>query len=108
MGYLYFNIQITSGGSTTGPYNVYYDDTSHPASWYPDLGLATGVTYSQLYVGIPVSVPDSATSLLVVNTDTNCTSPGNTKTYTIINNNLILQEDGDVLLDESGNNLQQE
>ena len=108
MGYLYFNIQITSGGSGTGPYNIYYDDTSHPAELYPNLGLATGLTYSQLYIGLPVSFPDTATSVMVVNTDSNCSAPGNTKSYAIINNNLILQETGDVLLDEGGNNLQQE
>ena len=108
MGYLYFNIQITSGGSGTGPYDIYYD-TTNLALLYPNLGLASGLTYNQLSSTVQIYVPDSATSLSVFNTDTNCSSPGNTKTYSIISGNLILLEnDLDILLDESGNSLQQE
>lgn len=68
-----FYVKIVSG-SDAGPYNIYYDQVSSEniATNFNTSLLATGVTYTELTInlGFHVSVPDSATKLIVYNTNT--------------------------------------
>lgn len=108
MGYLYFNIQITTPGTdaTNGPYDIFYDITNL-ASLYSNLNPTSGLTYSTLSSGVQVRVPDTATLVSVVDTNSTCTFPNNTKSMTI--SNLILLEDNITPLGaENGNNLEKE
>jgi hypothetical protein len=70
----YFYIKIT-GGTSTGPYNIYYDAVGNNtfASGYTTGTNATNISYSALTsgIGFAVIVPDSATSILLLNTISN-------------------------------------
>jgi hypothetical protein len=67
----YFYIKIT-GGTSAGPYNIYYDAVGNNtfASGYTTGTNATNISYSALTsgIGFAVTVPDSATSILLLNT----------------------------------------
>lgn len=57
------SIQVVSIGNSAGPFNLYYDSQT------PSNLLLTGVTPSQLLAGFYIyNIPDSATSVLVVDT----------------------------------------
>lgn len=66
----YFNIKIT-GGTSSGPYNIYYDAVGANtfATGYTTGTNAANISYSELTTGsgFEVQVPDSATSILLVN-----------------------------------------
>lgn len=64
-----YNITIT-GGTSPGPYNVYYDsiDNTHIAQKYLYYTPATGITLNELTSGYYVTVPDEATILYLYNT----------------------------------------
>jgi hypothetical protein len=66
----YFNIKIT-GGTSSGPYNIYYDavGTNTFATGYTSGTNAANITYNELTSGsgFAIQVPDSATSILLVN-----------------------------------------
>jgi hypothetical protein len=67
-----FYVKIVSG-TDAGPYNVYYDqvNAANLATNFDTSFLASGVTLSELTsnLGLHVSVPDSATSIIVYNTN---------------------------------------
>lgn len=68
-----------TGGTSQGPYTIYYNTVSNSTiSTIIDTGnLATGISYSTLFSisGVTVSVPDSASSIIVFNEDCDITSP---------------------------------
>lgn len=67
----YFYVKIT-GGTSSGPYNIYFDvvGVNSFASGYTTGTNAVNITYSALTTGqgFPVKVPDSAASILLLNT----------------------------------------
>jgi hypothetical protein len=66
----YFYIKIT-GGTSSGPYNIYYDAVGPNtfATGYTSGTNTTNITYSELTSGsgFAIQVPDSVTSILLVN-----------------------------------------
>jgi hypothetical protein len=67
-----FYVKIVSG-TDAGPYNVYYDqvNAANLATNFDTSFLASGVTRTELIsnLGLHVSVPDSATKIIVYNTN---------------------------------------
>jgi hypothetical protein len=67
-----FYVKIVSG-SDAGPYNVYYDqvNAANLATNFDTSFLASGITRTELVsnLGLHISVPDSATSIIVYNTN---------------------------------------
>jgi len=67
----YFYVKIT-GGTSAGPYNIYYDTVGSNtfATGYTTGTNAVGISYSALTTGsgFGVQIPDSAASILLVNT----------------------------------------
>jgi len=67
-----FYVKIVSG-SDLGPYNVYYDqvNSANLATNFDTTFLASGVTRSELTsnLGLHISVPDNAASIIVYNTN---------------------------------------
>jgi hypothetical protein len=67
----YFYVKIT-GGTSAGPYNIYYDTVGSNtfATGNTTGSNAISISYSALTngLGFPVQIPDSATSILLVNT----------------------------------------
>ena len=70
-----FTVSI-SEGQAAGPYNIYYDtvNASNYATLVSTSGNATSITLAELtgYGGVVVSVPDSASKIIIFNTDANC------------------------------------
>lgn len=73
-----------TGGTSQGPYSIYYNIVSNNTiATIEDTGnLATGISYTSLFSvsGVTVSVPDSTSSIIVLNEDCDITSPP----YTIL------------------------
>jgi hypothetical protein len=67
----YFYIKIT-GGTSSGPYNIYYDAVGPNtfATGYTSGTNAVSINYGELTsgLGFAINVPDSATSILLLNT----------------------------------------
>jgi len=67
----FFYIKIT-GGTSTGPYNIYYDAVGSNtfATGFTTNTNASSVSYSALTTGLGFSVivPDSASTILLLNT----------------------------------------
>lgn len=62
--------QVFISGDAAGPFDIYYDSISVGTQ------LDTGVTRSNLLTGYTVSgIPDSAYSIIVLNTDPGCNNP---------------------------------
>jgi hypothetical protein len=63
-----FNVRITSGTSP-GPYNVYYDsiDPNNIALLTGTETPATGLTLSELVIGVGVIIPENSTSVILYN-----------------------------------------
>lgn len=70
----YFYVKIT-GGTSSGPFSIYYDAVGPNtlATGYTSETSATNITYSQLTTGsgFGVIVPDTASSILLVNSSGN-------------------------------------
>lgn len=64
---MYITVQNT-GGSSLGPYDIYFDAVS------PALLVASGVSLATLDAGLDLTLPDTATTLHVVNTRSGCGS----------------------------------
>jgi hypothetical protein len=62
--------QVFISGDAAGPFDIYYDSISGGTQ------LDTGVTRSSLLAGYNVSgIPDTATSIIVLNTESGCNNP---------------------------------
>ena len=62
--------QVFISGDAAGPFDIYYDSISGGTQLY------TGVTRSNLLTGYTVTgIPDSASSIIVLNTDSGCNNP---------------------------------
>jgi hypothetical protein len=76
---LNYTVTLT-GGTDNGPYTIYYDTVSNSniASLYSNGQPASNLTLSQVQSGVIVSVPNSSTSIIFVNTNptfqNDCTS----------------------------------
>lgn len=68
-------VTITAGTTAPGPYEIYYNSLSNQVT---GSGGATQFTLTQLLAGYVVSVPTSATSIIVKNANPAC---GNTQTW---------------------------
>ena len=89
-----FTVSINNG-QAQGPYAIYYDtvSSSNYATVVPTGTPASNITYAELIAagGIRVSVPDSATKIILFNTDPSCNAgqdlilptPGVTSTPTV-------------------------
>jgi hypothetical protein len=101
----YYNVILT-GGTSPGPYEVYYDslDSAHVASLYNSVSPATGITYSQISTGVFVMVPNGTTVLYVLNTlcGTNVSIPVQDKQTTY---DFCLQISGDDFVHFNSNGL---
>jgi hypothetical protein len=65
-----FNVRITSGTSP-GPYNIYYDsiDPNNIALLTGSETPATGLTLSELVIGVGVIIPENSTSVILYNVE---------------------------------------
>ena len=61
------NVTIQNiGGSSLGPFDIYYDNV-----WTPYL-IAANISSASLAAGLNLTIPNTATTLYVVNTRTGC------------------------------------
>ena len=79
----HFTVTLTSG-TNVGPYDIYYDqiNSSNFATLYGTTNDADGLTLSQVQSGVVVTVPNSASTILLYNTNADFNTDCQTTTIT--------------------------
>jgi hypothetical protein len=79
----HFTVTLTSG-TNVGPYDIYYDqiNSSNFATLYGTANDADGLTLSEVQSGVVVSVPNSASTILLYNTNADFNTDCQTTTIT--------------------------